>query len=111
MGPTSFFTDFKDAKKVFFSYFFSYNLPTGTSSAVCTSMRKGKDPEPDPDKEPDPDLDPYHLTKRIRIREAQKHADQEPVPQHWFRRSGFWIHIRIQKNHSSNKLRINVLKR
>jgi hypothetical protein len=32
--PTTFFSDFKDAKKLLFSYFFSYNLPTGTLSSV-----------------------------------------------------------------------------
>ncbi len=31
---TPFFSDFKDTKKLFFSYFFSYNLPTGTLSSV-----------------------------------------------------------------------------
>jgi hypothetical protein len=31
--PTRFFIDFKDAKKICFSYF-SYNLPSGTSSEV-----------------------------------------------------------------------------
>jgi hypothetical protein len=65
---TSFFIDFKDAKKKNF-IFFSYNFLTGTSSSIfnflpkffdkilfCrhyisllnTSMRKGKDLEPDP---------------------------------------------------------------
>jgi hypothetical protein len=68
-------------------------------------MRKGKDPEPEPDPEPDPDPDSYLLTKWIRIWEAQKHADPEPVPQHWFRRSGFWIQIRIQKNHGPKKMK------
>ncbi len=29
--PTPFFRDFKDAKEIFFSIFFSYNLPAGTS--------------------------------------------------------------------------------
>ncbi len=28
--PTPFFSDFKDAKKIFFSKNFSYNLPAGT---------------------------------------------------------------------------------
>jgi hypothetical protein len=28
--PTPFFSDFKDEKKLFFSYFFTKNLPTGT---------------------------------------------------------------------------------
>jgi hypothetical protein len=33
--PTPFFIDFKDAKKnIFVSYFFSYNLPTGTASSA-----------------------------------------------------------------------------
>jgi hypothetical protein len=31
--PTPFFIDFKDAKKIFIT-FFSHNLPTGTSSSV-----------------------------------------------------------------------------
>jgi len=64
--PTPFFIDLKDAKKyLFFFIFFSYNLPTGTSSqpkkinfllkfcrhylsTLNTFMRKGKDPEPNP---------------------------------------------------------------
>ncbi len=32
--PTSFFIEFKDAKKLIFFTFFSHNLPTGTSSSV-----------------------------------------------------------------------------
>jgi hypothetical protein len=32
--PTPFFIDFKDAKKLFVSIFFSFNFPTGTSSSV-----------------------------------------------------------------------------
>jgi hypothetical protein len=32
--PTSFFSDLKDAKKIFFSIFFSNNLTTGTLSSV-----------------------------------------------------------------------------
>jgi hypothetical protein len=61
--PTTFFSDFLDAKKKIF-IFFSYNLPTGTSSSdfcvkilffrhyfspLNTFMRKGNDPDPDPD--------------------------------------------------------------
>ncbi len=35
LDPTSFFSDFKDANKLmFFSIFFSYNLPAGTLSSV-----------------------------------------------------------------------------
>jgi hypothetical protein len=64
--PTPFFSDFKDAKKLFFIIFFSYNLPTGTivslkkfnlllkfcvvsiiSVRSTTLLRKGKDPESD----------------------------------------------------------------
>ncbi len=33
--PTPFFSDFKDAKKLFFK-FFSYNLPVGTLSSVLS---------------------------------------------------------------------------
>jgi hypothetical protein len=66
--PTPFFSDFKDAKIIFF-IFFSYDLPAGTLSLVLkfiflqkfcvkiligkhyfsplnTFMRKGKDPDP-----------------------------------------------------------------
>jgi hypothetical protein len=32
--PTPLFRDFKDAKNLIFSPFFSYNLPTGTLSSV-----------------------------------------------------------------------------
>jgi hypothetical protein len=32
--PTPFFIDFKNGKIIFFSKFFSYKLPTGTSSSV-----------------------------------------------------------------------------
>jgi hypothetical protein len=32
--PTPFFNDFKDVNKIVFFLFFSYNLPTGTSSSV-----------------------------------------------------------------------------
>ncbi len=32
--PTPFSSDFKDAKQIFFSIFFSYKLPTGTLSSV-----------------------------------------------------------------------------
>jgi hypothetical protein len=32
--PTSFFSDFKDAKNLFFSKFFSYSLPAGTLPSV-----------------------------------------------------------------------------
>jgi hypothetical protein len=31
--PTPFFSDFKDAKKIIFFIFFSYNLPAGTLSS------------------------------------------------------------------------------
>jgi hypothetical protein len=49
LDPAPFFIDFKDAKKLFFSY----NLPIGTLSSglknlpLNTFMRKRKDPEPD----------------------------------------------------------------
>jgi hypothetical protein len=61
--PTPFFSDFKDAKKIFFPIFFSYNLPTGTATSVlkfnllkfCVKIlfckyyfRKVKDPDTDP---------------------------------------------------------------
>jgi hypothetical protein len=69
--PTYFFNDFKVVKKIC-SLFFSYNLPTGTSSSVlkiyfllkfcvtilfCQALfqsaqdiyEKKKDPDPDPD--------------------------------------------------------------
>jgi hypothetical protein len=68
--PTPFFSDFKDAKKLFFSILFSDSLPADTLSSVlkinfllkfCVKilfckhyfnplnifMRKGKDPDPD----------------------------------------------------------------
>ncbi len=32
--PTPFFSDYKDAKKIFLFIFFSYNLPAGTLSSV-----------------------------------------------------------------------------
>jgi hypothetical protein len=32
--PTPFFSNFKDANKIFFFIFFSYNLPAGTLSPV-----------------------------------------------------------------------------
>ncbi len=67
-GSGSFFSDFKDAKKLFFLIFFSYNLPAGTLSSdleiqfcaeflfckhyfspLNTFMRRGKNPEPDPE--------------------------------------------------------------
>jgi hypothetical protein len=32
--PTPFFSGFKDAKQLIFSYFFSYNLTAGTLSSV-----------------------------------------------------------------------------
>jgi hypothetical protein len=62
--PTALFRDFKDAKKIIFSPYFSYSLPTGTLSSVlkikfflkfCFKIlfckhyfRKGKDLDPDP---------------------------------------------------------------
>ncbi len=36
--PTPFFNDFKDVKKKFFFKFFSYNVPTGTSSSVLKML-------------------------------------------------------------------------
>ncbi len=60
--PTSFFSDFKDAKKIFSPIFFSYNLTKGTFSSdlkICLLLkfcfkilfckhlfRKEKDPDP-----------------------------------------------------------------
>jgi hypothetical protein len=89
--PTPFFSDFKDAKKIFFS---SYTLPAGTLSSVlklnfllkilCYAsiisaaqhlMRKWKDPDPDRY---------LWLFYWIRIREAQKHADTNPDPAFFF---------------------------
>jgi hypothetical protein len=67
--PTPFFSDCKDAKKIFFFHIISYNLPAVTLSSVLkifnkilcnkfiwqhyfspinTFKRKGKDPDPDP---------------------------------------------------------------
>jgi hypothetical protein len=40
--PTPFFSYFKDAKKYFFPYFFSYNLPTGTLFSVLKNYFFGK---------------------------------------------------------------------
>jgi hypothetical protein len=80
LDPTSFFIDFKDAKKnICFAFFLitcqqKHHLQSKKSnfllkfcvkillcrhyfSPLNTSMRKGKDPEPDPDQEPNPD--PY----------------------------------------------------
>ncbi len=34
LDTTTFFSDFKDAKKIFFSYYFSFNLPAGSLSSV-----------------------------------------------------------------------------
>jgi hypothetical protein len=39
--PTSFFSDFKDAKKKFFFILFYYNLPTGTFSQNICEKREG----------------------------------------------------------------------
>jgi hypothetical protein len=73
--PTPFFSDFKDAKKLFLFIFCSYNFPTGTLSSVLkikffakilfkilfckhyfsslnTFMRKGKDPDQELDPDP-----------------------------------------------------------
>ncbi len=60
---TPFFSDFKDAKKIFLKIFFSYTLAIDTLSSflifyfllqfcvklLITFRRKGKYPEPDPD--------------------------------------------------------------
>ena len=75
LDPTPFFSEFKDATKIYFFHIFFYNLPAGAlslfisqnnvifcikfclkilfcklySSQLNTFIRIGKDPEPDPD--------------------------------------------------------------
>jgi hypothetical protein len=100
--PTPFINDFKNVKKIFFSYFFLITYPQYIIfslknlifykilvlkfyfvkhyfSPLKTFMGKGKDPDPDPYfflVNPDPDPDP----------EAQKLANPvtDPDPQHCF---------------------------
>ncbi len=87
MGPTPFFSDFKDAKKLFFSIFFSYNLPSYPQAhnhhsyklnfvlKFCVKILfwriiSGKG--------------------TIRILEVQKYPD--PDPQHWYWYFPFCVH-------------------
>jgi hypothetical protein len=87
--PTPFFIDFKDAKKIFFKYFFHVTCPQAHHlqskkfyfllkfcfnisfcrhyfSLLNTFMRKGKDPDPDPDQDPGcPKIGTLKLDKNI----------------------------------------------
>ncbi len=64
--PTSFFSDFKDAKKNFYFIFFAYNLPTNTLSSGSQKFNFLQN------------FCVKILIASIIIREAQKHPD--PVP-------------------------------